>query len=100
MAHLDPSVGIHSRVGVELGGKLIAEIILIRAFKDRKRLTLFLPVDADDAVLQTDVIAGNPHNALDHVIRWIQRKMKYDHVIAAYLLIGQEPAPGARRPVN
>jgi hypothetical protein len=90
-------VRIHSRVGVELGGKLIAEIVLIRAFKDRERLALLLPVDADHAVLQTDAVAGNAHHPLDHVIRWIEREVEYDHVAAPHLLIGQQPVPGSRR---
>src|ERR1700684_74754 len=88
VAHLDPPVRIHSRVGVELGGKLIAEIILIRAFKDRERLNLLLSVNADNAILQMDAVPGNAHHALDYVIRWVERKMEDDDIAAAPLPIG------------
>ncbi len=79
---------VHARVGVELGGKLIAKVILIRAFKDGERFALLLPVDTDHAILQTNAVAGNTHDALDHMIGWIEREMEDDHVTALYLLIG------------
>src|SRR5271156_592606 len=49
--HLHPPVCVHSRVGVELSGKLIAKVILIRPFKDGERFTLLLPVDTNHAIL-------------------------------------------------
>src|SRR5882757_1656823 len=100
VSHLHPPVCVHSRVGVELGGKLIAKVILIHAFKDGEGFTLLLPVDADHAILQAYAVARNTHDTLDHVIGWIEREMEDDHVTALHLLIGQQPAPVSRRPIN
>jgi len=88
-------VRIHSRVGVELGRKLIAEAVLIGALKNCEGLILLLPVDADDSVLQADVVARHTHHPLDHVVRWIQRKMEHNHVAPPHGLVGQQPLPDA-----
>ncbi len=54
VAHLNPPIRIHARVGVEFGGKLIAKVILVRAFKNSEWFTLLLPVHIYHAVLQMD----------------------------------------------
>ncbi len=98
--HLHPPMGIDARVGVEPGGKLIAEVVLRSSLEYHIGLVLLLAIEENHAVLQTDVVAGNAHHPLDHVIGRVKGEVKDDDVSTVNRLVGQPPVPFPGCPVN
>ena len=94
--HLPPPRRVDIGVGVDPGGKVVAEGIGRDRLEGRVGLVQRPAVHRHPAILDANPVAGNAHHALDQIRRI--GMVEDDDVAALDVAVGQEPAAQVPRP--